>query len=238
MNRDYDIKVTPTLLDAYEWMVSQDDEQAIEVAKNDLIAKLNRVQQPYTEAADRGTALNEIIDALVFQPRSDDAQRQYFGSVVHDNTYLFDGDLCRNIASLLTDAGDCQVYGSCIVKTPMGARVKVYGFADYVCTTRIVDLKSTTSYNVGKFRQHWQHICYPLMFAGSGMIAAGDYDHFDYLVVEVTGKNQPYKGEICIEDYRHTLPTCRQQLVDFLDNAFLPFVAMHRAEITDNYYFE
>lgn len=126
-------------------------------AKQEFIDKLNRV--PFdSDKADRGTALNNVADGIARGYKGNGlgiyaeangkkfavpvefiewAEKKYGGKYLVPQKYLD--------ATLPT----------------MRGVVQLYGYADFLEIDRIRDLKTTTSYSFGKYKDGWQHIVYP-----------------------------------------------------------------------------
>lgn len=157
----------------------------------ELIDKINRKPLEDGTAADRGTCFNEIIDSIVTgRPserihvertkvetkegavlfcdaamiRTNDAGER----TIDERKYRFPADFCRRIAAPYKAAEAIpQQFLEGVVQLPEGD-VYLYGFADYITPTGIVDLKLTGRFTVGKFRHNWQHVVYPYLSAKMG----------------------------------------------------------------------
>lgn len=239
MSKTYDIKLTPTIFDAYEWLAAQDDDDRRAEAYAALMDKLNHRRTPSTEAADRGTALNNIVDDLLFGPKMLEGDERIiphtYQTSIGGKMYVFDAQLCKALAGALEDAGDYQVYGEAIVNVD-GCRVKLYGYADYIMPDGIMDLKTTTTYAPNKFRGHWQHRVYPIIMDAMGFLPRKDCTLFRYLVAELT-RDEPYGATLYNEDYVVDFDDYQRQTIDFLSTQLLPFIERHRGDITDDYIF-
>ncbi len=152
-----------------------------------LIDRINRV--PYdSEAADKGTALNEVVDCMVLHQNSKRVNIQKVfdnGNVVgvnatyNNRTFYFPLPLLRELANYYQGALT-QQYVQAVLPTIFGD-VLVYGFIDYVLPFQICDLKTTGNYTVGDFKNHWQHMVYPYALIQSG----SNVTDFEYNVVEL-----------------------------------------------------
>lgn len=195
-----------------------------------LIDKINRV--PYdSEAADRGTAFNEVIDCMVLNRKSEKVAIQKLsenGAVVglnatyNNRTFFFPLPLCREIADYYKGAL-AQQYVQAVLPTIFGD-VLVYGFIDYVLPFMTCDLKTTGRYNVGDFKNHWQHIVYPYALIKNGM----NVKDFEYNVVEL-GKTyyNTYTESYSFVPERD-IPKLTQHCEDFIR-----FLQQNRELITD-----
>lgn len=171
----------------------------------DLIDRINR--KPFdSEAADRGTALNEIVDCMVEHRKSEIMQIEKVYKAVQDGAcddtgkplykeyptnevvalkakynsreFTFPISTCRELASYYK-GGLTQQRVEAMLPTAYG-NVLVYGLIDYLMPTTVNDLKTTGSYTVGKFKDHWQHIVYPYALMKNG----SDIRTFEYNIVE------------------------------------------------------
>lgn len=237
MNNRYSIY--PSLLDSYCYMQSLDDETAREAKKRELIDKLNRVPQPPTEAASRGTALNEIIDSLIMNRPVKEGMTAYrslangnypvWVSVLDGFSFTYDGVL---VDQLHEEFYDClpQVFTKAEIEVPQGV-VTLYGYADYVRDNTVIDLKTTSSYDVGKFRDHWQHLVYPYCLVKSGQLE--DFDTFTYLIAEVSkGRDGIIHASLYHEDYNPSMVEIEERIKQFLTFEFIPFLEDNRHLIT------
>lgn len=260
MNRQPNYQFYATLLDAFAgyinssiiyqeyWGFSENPgktEQDFEAEQfQSLIDRINRV--PFdSEAADRGTAFNEIVDCMILGCQSEKMQieRVYQEIVGHQDTgvetkpmlvpvghttevvalkatynnrtFTFPISLCREFADYYKGATP-QVLTSANLKTMYGT-VRLYGYIDELMPTSVHDIKTTGKYSVGKFRHNWQHLVYPYCLIASGCPI---YD-FEYNVAEF-----PKYGEIktYTESYRFDpeqdtdrLTQHCEQLIEFLE---------------------
>ena len=195
-----------------------------------LIDRINRV--PYdSEAADRGTALNEVIDCMVQNRGTEKVKIEKLvadGAVValnvtyNNRTFCFPMTLVRELANYYQGAL-AQQYVQAILPTMFGD-VLVYGFIDYLQPFRTHDLKTTGRYSVGDFKNHWQHIVYPYALMENGC----NVPDFEYNVVEL-GKTY---YETYTESYsfvpERDVPRLTQHCEDFIR-----FLQENRTLITD-----
>lgn len=173
-----------------------------------FIDRINRV--PFdSEAADKGTAFNEIIDCMVEHRKSEKVEVRYeyealvmgqidncdpderwadveytnkvigLTAVYNNRTFYFDINMCREFANYYKGA-ITQNFVKAIVKTRYG-NVEVYGFEDELLPQSIHDIKTTGKYAVGKFKNHWQHIVYPYCH----MMNGEDIRLFEYNIAEI-----------------------------------------------------
>ena len=157
----------------------------------ELIDMINRVDGVPSEAADKGTCFNEVIDCLIEKRRSSRDDIDLRSQKIDDHTtaiiaqlngftFSFDARFCqevaRNFSGALTQypcrAGISTRYGD----------VELYGYIDEYLPSRIVDIKTTSYYNFGKFERRWQRHTYPYCVIESG--ASTTIDEFEFFVVQ------------------------------------------------------
>lgn len=203
MNLQPKYKIYPSLLDKFEqylradeqvesfWNIDNEtgeykrspDEIEAEL-KQSLIDSINRV--PFeSEAADKGTAFNAIIDCYVHSMKhTPDARNPY--TIVGDeetNTiqvafpatdiaparhFLFDRSWCIEQARYFAGALS-QVFVSAILPTCYG-NVELYGYIDELLRDIVYDIKSTSKYEFGKYGHGWQRHVYPYCLITSGQM--------------------------------------------------------------------
>ena len=130
----------------------------------ELIDKINRV--PFeSEAADKGTAFNEVVDCIIENRTSEimfisSKLRTGFISVqFKDYQFEFENSLCFEFANYFKGALTQQRVSG-IVETCYGL-VEVYGVIDELMPLSIHDIKTTSKYEAFKYKNNWQHIVYP-----------------------------------------------------------------------------
>lgn len=148
-----------------------------------LIDRINRV--PFdNEKADRGTAFNELVDALIEKRKpckmevERNAENTCYTVVYNNRTFVFPISLCCEFANYFKEALT-QIRVESILPTCFGD-VLVYGFIDELMPTTVHDIKTTESYTVGKFKDHHQHLVYPYALMQDG----SDVRTFEYNIVE------------------------------------------------------
>ena len=222
MDRQPEYRFYATLLDAFTDYLNSDNiyerywgwsdnppltpEEFRQKQFEELIDRINRV--PFdSEAADRGTAFNEVVDCIVEHRKSeimqvesvketfiervcnnlpgyDDCKKDHcekcpfykeeerervisIDAVYNNRKFSFRPSLCREFADYYKGALTQQRV-SALLPTCFGP-VEVYGVIDELLPLSVHDIKTTSSYYVGKYRDHWQHVVYPycLMQGGS-----------------------------------------------------------------------
>lgn len=218
----------------------------------ELIDRINRV--PYdSEAADKGSAFNEIVDCLIEHRKSEKVliERVYktveYGSIGNDGKpdgydayptdevialkatynnreFTFPINVCREFADYYKGALT-QQYVEATLPTAYGD-VLVYGFIDELMPTSVHDIKTTGCYSVGKFKDNHQHLVYPYALMQSG----SDVRTFEYNVAEFN------KGGYVTGTYTETyvfnperdIPILREHCEEFIR-----FLNENRELITD-----
>lgn len=156
-----------------------------------LIDTINRV--PFdSEAADKGTAFNEVIDCMIENRKSEkvqvgrllsdeiDGRQSLVGLRATYNNRQFDFpiSICREFADYYKGALPQQRVEA-ILPTCFG-NVLLYGYIDELMPMSVHDIKTTGSYYVGKFKDHWQHMVYPYCLMQNG----NDVRSFEYNITD------------------------------------------------------
>lgn len=204
-----------------------------------FIDRINRV--PFdSEAADKGTAFNEVIDCMIDHRKSDkvevekvfsafetdsNGERKVVGlnATYNNRCFFFPIDLCWEFANYYKGALTQQLVSG-IVPTIYG-NVEVYGYIDEIMPQSVHDIKTTGNYSFGKFKDHWQHIVYPYCLLQSGQ----DVRLFEYNIVEF---DKYGKYETFTESYMFNPERDTQRLVDHCEE-LIRFLNDHRNLITD-----
>ena len=254
-------RITPSLLNKWQDLVDSDkhweefygnsDEPSIssedyyKKCEQELLDALNRV--PFvSEAASKGTALNELVDCIVDNRKQRDdmvVERVYQQDSCEERnlvglraeldgfSFLFDIGLVRELADYFKEA-ICQHRCEAVMDTAFGP-VILYGDADYIRQDVVYDLKSTSRYSAyGKFSDGWQKDLYPWALIESGEVTS--VSGFEYTIVPLSGGSSTtplITGEIKTEwyDYSHGVATRRlRQVLE----AFIPWIEDHRHLIT------
>lgn len=154
---------------------------------NSLIDTINRV--PFdSEAADKGTAFNEVVDCLIEHRKSDkvtvekipsdDGTTVGLRATYNNRQFVFPVSLCREFANYYKGALTQQRVEA-ILPTCFGD-ILLYGYIDELMPMSVHDIKTTGSYFVGKFKDHWQHLVYPYCLLQNG----SDVRLFEYNVTD------------------------------------------------------
>jgi hypothetical protein len=267
MEKGITYKIYPTLLNAYSdylrsseiyheyWGFSDtpdktEDEFSDEQFRS-LIDKINRVPLVDREAADRGTAFNEVVDCMISGNKSDKMQiEKVFEQFAYDkfnsekekrgaeigNTnnviaikvtynnriFEFPINICREFANYFKGAIS-QVYTEAVLPTKYG-NVLLYGFIDELMPDCAHDIKLTGKYKAYKFRHGWQHLVYTYCLNKSG----SDIRQFEYNIAVLNGT----KAESYTEYYNYSEDRDIPVLIDVTER-FIEFLESNRNLITD-----
>ncbi|WP_129714641.1 HNH endonuclease [Pedobacter sp. SYP-B3415] len=224
-------KFYATLLDAYSWYLQSEQDNAFQ----EFIDKLNRV--PFvSEAADRGTAFNELVDYLIERfgiedqlPSDPNIYKQtirkkevytYHYTSREGVQYIFDFPVDIVDKFVVTYAAAVpQLRVSAILPTIFGP-VEIYGNLDELIEDTIADIKTTKSYTFPKYLNNAQHLVYPYCFHSEGL----DIKTFRYHATDFSN--------IYVEEYifnpDRDIPRLQRWVEDLIR-----FVNQHRALITD-----
>lgn len=230
--------IYPTLLDKFESYINSSriyqqywgfaDEPSISEEEfeqqqfQSLINGINRV--PFeSEAADKGTAFNEVIDCIIQNRTSEKMEIKSFreSGVIAVNykqhVFNFPFNLTVEIAKSLSGAV-CSKYTEGILDTRYG-KVKLYGIIDQLMPFTIIDLKTTSKYNSFKYRDNSQHRVYPFCLNQEGI----HINEFEYIVTDFKSIWSEYYTFNEIE---------QQNLLNHVER-FIEFLEAHRHLITD-----
>lgn len=193
-------------------------EEFHELQFQELINKINRV--PYdSEAADKGTAFNEVVDCMIEHRNSEKVKIERVilddkvcgvNATYNNRTFYFDINLLKENAEYFKDA-ITQQYVEAILPTSLG-NVLVYGFIDELMPTSVHDIKTTSRYYVGKFKHNSQHLVYPYCLIQSG----NDVRTFEYNVSEMGKYNYSTYTETYVFDPERDIPILINRCEDLI----------------------
>lgn len=225
---------TPQIYDRY-WGYSENPPHTLEEfwikQQASLIDRINRV--PFTsEAASKGTAFNNVIDAMNtgwndcsadIEVIEQDGQSAAICTRQDGFTFQFPYGICKEFADYYKGAIP-QVRVSAILPTCYG-NVEVYGVLDELMPLSIHDIKYTGNYSASKFKHHSQHLVYPYCLIQNG----SDVRTFEYDIAEESksGKWQTYT-ETYVFDPDRDIPILRERC-----EALIEFILQNREFITN-----
>ena len=226
--------------DVGDYILSPDE--MYDKIENELLDMVNRItsDEPM-EAADKGTAFNEVIDCLV-EKRPCNIEGMTIESVKDDNgvpfavracyngfTWLFDLNLCKEVARANKNAVT-QYLTRANLHTCNGL-VGLYGFLDYWVADRVIDLKTTSNYTFGKFEQGWQHYVYPYALTEEGY----DVSEFTYQVVVLSkpkSSDTVITGTVSNETYMYNHERATKALTQICER-FIEWLNLNTYRITN-----
>ncbi len=218
------------------------DEIALQL-EVELIDTVNRCEYGGPmPAADRGSCLNEIVDCMVMNLKStrDDIVIERIKDYEGGNTiglkatmngadYNFDAQLCRTLAKYFKGSV-CQYQATGTIDTKYG-EVALYGYIDYWQRDRVLDLKTTSYYQFGKYEQKWQRYIYPYCLTQEGY----EISEMEFSVVQLTKVGELIGGLFYPEvySYRHDVATeaIRQMCERFIEWLESVSPAIHQRRI-------
>jgi hypothetical protein len=243
-----------TLLDAFQGYLSSSDvyqqywgfaespskteDEFEEEQFQGLIDRINRV--PFeSEAADKGTAFNELIDSMVhtkqfitngkpINPKMEVLRSNKEKGVfeVKYNGREFEFPLNPTVEFSKRFKGSfCQVMTEAILPTKYGD-VCLYGYIDELMPMSVHDIKTTSKYSAGKFRKHWQKIVYPYCLNANG----NNVKDFEYNIVLFKDKSNNFET---FTEYYAYVPERDNKLLTEHVESLIEFLESNRGKITD-----
>lgn len=174
-----------TLLDSYQWYLQSESDNA----EQEMIGRINRV--PITdpdrlEQIEKGSSLNDLIDNLLTGKREVTRDEKSFGLISVDR-FTYPLEIVMNLTDRLQGSIK-QVYCETQIDEFL-----VYGYIDYLNMDRAIDLKTTSSYDLGKYKDGLQRHVYSVALAMDGIVM----DQFEYLVTDFKNVySEPYQSDI------------------------------------------
>lgn len=194
-----DYKFYPSLLDAYKWYQASESDGS----EQELINKINRV--PFkSDSADKGTWFNELIDHSIK------------GNGKYGLQYL--NGVALEVFERLKGAS-MQVYTSTLLEVD-GKIVELYGYIDYVLQDKVIDLKTTQVYDLGKYQKSMQLHFYPVSLIDEGNVI----NEFEFLVTDFVN--------VYPETYKVDYQRSKMILIDSCKE-LIRFLQLKRDLITD-----
>ena len=173
-----------------------------------LLNHINKVEF-VSEAASKGTAFNDLIDYLITDHNADvktnitplyegtDSEPTAYECQLDGFFFKFPSWIAFELANLYGKGSDNralpQYFTEGVLDTAYG-KVNIHGYIDELMPMKVHDIKTTSSYKFGKFKNHWQHLVYLFCLNQQG----NKIDSFQYDVV-VWKKNYSKKASRSIE---------------------------------------
>lgn len=204
--------------------------------KQSLIDSINRV--PFdSEAADKGTAFNEIVDSLIHNKRSatfqmkGDFKNDTITAVYNNRTFVFSYLFCCKAAEYFHGS-----VSQVLVKAPLDTSyglVELYGYIDELNRNKVYDIKTTGRYEFGKYEHGWQRHVYPYCLVETGLVTEIEaFEYTAYLLKGGTGRTPIITGVQYPELYRYDHEESRSLLRTHSER-FVEFLEENRSLITD-----
>lgn len=234
-----------TLLDSYEgyinssriyqqfWGFSEEPPKTEEEFEKEqfqaLIDRINRVPF-YSEAADRGTCFNEIIDCLINKTKSgkmelkSDKEAGTITAFYNERSFIFSLSQCLSVAAQYKDSVP-QVLTKGLLETKHGL-VELYGYIDELLPLTVVDIKTTGKYSAFKFKNNWQHRVYPFCLQQEGCDISEFF--YDVYVMDKNNNITDKHREVYIYNPQRDIPS----LVEHCEG-LIEFLQANRHLITD-----
>lgn len=249
-------RIYPSLLDAYHSLVHAEEdwgrwwgdsekppktcEEYVAECEAKLINMINRCPKEPIMVADRGTCFNAAIDMLI-DCTNDPGDVEFGGCVeeeksigiatsLNDTTFVFDRQLCCNVASVFKGALS-QYLCKAPIETSYGI-VELYGYIDEWVNDIIYDIKTTEHYSFGQYEHKWQRFLYPYCVVESGM--AESISEFTFYAIELHKRKRSdiITGKIYPETYTYNHQTATDTL-RFGCEEFITWLEYRRGFITN-----
>lgn len=218
---------------------SQEEVDAL--LKQELLDAINRVPHEPSEAASKGTSLNEVVDCIIHHRNSDNDSVKIcttdlngvkaIKATCDGFTFLFDIDFCKSIAEYFNGSLS-QVFTSANIETKFG-EVELYGYIDELRENKVFDLKTTSRYEFGKYAKYWQRHIYPYTLIESGMCT--DINSFEFTAYALKGgtsRTPLITGVQYPEVYQYNHEQSKVMLKDICER-FIEFLEDNRSSITN-----
>jgi len=192
-------KIYPSLLDAYNWYASSENDDA----DIELINKINRVKFS-SDTADKGTLLNNFIDNAI--DLFDKYGLSYVDGIAIDIVEKLQGSQKQLYTSTTIEFDDVSVY--------------MYGYLDFLKWDRVIDLKTTKTYYLGKYKNYIQQHFYPVSLIDNDC----EIKDFEFIVTDF--KN--VYSELYPVNYNESKAILIEKC-----KLFIQFIESNRSKITD-----
>ena len=197
-------KFYATLLDAFSWYQQSESDNS----EQEFIDKINRVpvtDEKALERMNKGTALNDLVDEQL------KSTTLSMNGMLQKNGFEFDVYVVSELSNYLTGSVP-QHYTETTISID-GKSVLLYGYIDYVRQEKCIDLKTTSSYDLGKYKGSMQRHLYPVSLFAEGVIV----DEFEFLVTDFKSVfKETYP--VSFEESKSILVEQCRLLIDFLES--------------------
>lgn len=152
-------------------------------------------------------------------------------ATLHDFEFCFDIGLCREAAAYFRGAVP-QHFCRAVMATAYGD-VELYGYADEIVRDKVYDIKTTSSYQFGKFERAWQKDVYPWCLVESGeMRRVSSFEYTVFVLSRPTSRSPLITGKMYREEYTYDHSAAGERLRAFLER-FIEWLESRRDMITD-----
>lgn len=168
----------------------------------------------------------EFVDEIEYDVKIPNICAQINGFV-----FRYDTEMCKETAKYMADSIPqhlCQ--GE--LQTKYGL-VQLYGYSDYIFPDKVVDLKTCSRYDFGKYQRNWQKELYPYCLIQSGDMQ--ECNMFEFYVVQMknpTKECPAITGSIYREEYNYNHAEASVRLRQFTER-FIEWLEAHRSQITN-----
>lgn len=161
------------------------EEEFEKIQFEELINRINRV--PFDgEAADKGTAFNEVIDCIIEGRKSEKMSIEKTTEnnipvlqVLYNNRqFIFSKSLCKEFSSYFRGA-ITQLRVEATLPTRYGD-ILIYGIIDELMPESVHDIKTTGKYSSFKYKNNFQHLVYPYCLIQQG----NEIRRFEYNITD------------------------------------------------------
>lgn len=189
-----------------------------------LIDSINRV--PFqSEAADKGTAFNEVIDCIIENRQSTTMEIKSFPqndtitAFYNSQVFNFPLAICVEFGKYLKGALTQQWVNGNL--TTSKGEVVLIGCIDQLLPFKICDTKTVSKYSAFKFRHNWQHIVYPFCLHQNKIFI----NDFEYVITDFKST----WTELYVYDEKKDVTKLKEHCERFID-----FIELNRHLITDS----
>jgi len=212
---EYNYKIYPSLLDSYFRYLKSGDSLEHDVAKKELIDRINRVEiSPLPQSILIGKELQRIVSDFATKKGQGFNHQEYIMIEGKQVSVKLIRELAQRIRGSLFD-----VYVEGDLETKHG-NVLLYGYADYVKLHTVIDLKYVQNYAIGKYYSYSQRLVYPYCL----MKSHNHILYFEYLATDLIS--------IFPETYVFNMEEQTKMLRNDVES-FIDFLNENRSQIKD-----
>lgn len=204
------------------------------VTLRELFSYINREPQPLSEAANRGTCLNEIVDCLIgAYPNPSVSWEKVDGRYIAQRngfTFNFDARMVEDLQLQMRNSIPQYHLENTYELAGCDYSVTLHGYSDYIFPTQIWDLKTTSKYEAETYRDNWQRLVYPVVAVDSGDVLK--CETFGFHVVECWKPKgvDVICGRTWRETYDVNVEEARGQIMEFITGVMVPTLDQWHAE--------